>query len=67
MRYEDSTSPMQSQIPLFRLNGVRADLAEADRSHTNYGFTSVSKVDVREVDIFTQHSHMTMDGLFHQK
>lgn len=51
-----------SQIPPFKVNGVQAHSAEAGRSHTNHGFTSVSKVNVREVDIFTLHNHMIMDA-----
>lgn len=59
----DSRGPasiMLSQTPPFKANGVQTHLAEAGRSHTNYGFTSVSKVNVREVDIFAPHDHMTM-------
>lgn len=53
---------MLSQTPPFKVNGVQTHLAEAGRSHTNHGFTPVSKVNVREVDIFAPHDHMTMDA-----
>lgn len=60
----DSRGPasiMLSQMGPFKVNGVQTHLAEAGRSHTNYGFSSVSKVNVREVDIFALHNHLTME------
>lgn len=61
----DSRGPasiMLSQRAPFKVNGVQTHLAEAGRSHTNYSFSSVSKVHVREVDIFAPHNRMTMDA-----
>lgn len=56
------TSIMLSQRAPFKVNGVQTHLAEAGTSHTNGGFSSVSKVNVREVDIFAPHNHLTMEA-----